>query len=215
MIAVIILLAYVFVVDFVMLVGIFPINIPVQCVFHAKSLPDGFTPLGMQWVVVIACILLYTGGCYIVRIQDLYVHQRRPEYVISWLLWKIRRHQDDASSHREAFAHRRALSRLQDLKDIQETSGLWRKYLESVHGYEGSFLASSIGIVFSISYGAGQVFYFREYAEIDRFGLDVNATTLDFGQLVPLLLLLLPCLAAGETYVGEWSCLTRPTRLCC
>ena len=67
-----------------------------------------------------------------------------------------------------------------------------------------TFLSELLTLTFGVTYGMVHVAVARESVPTAGFLGDPNA--MSFGQLVPLLLMALPILAAGEAYFGE-SCL--------
>ena len=68
--------------------------------------------------------------------------------------------------------------------------------------YLESFLWQIVWLIFGLSYGIAQVIKAR-WGIAPSLAPDVGK--MDFGQIVPLLLLLLPGLAAGEAYYGKFS----------
>ena len=67
-----------------------------------------------------------------------------------------------------------------------------------------TFLSELLTLTFGVTYGIAQVVVARE--NCPPAGLVGDQNAMGFGQLVPLLLMALPVLAAGEVYSGE-SCL--------
>ena len=66
-----------------------------------------------------------------------------------------------------------------------------------------SFLSQVLIIVFEIAYGFAQTMISR--SNMPRNGIEGDQNKMGFGQLVPLFLLLLPGLAIGELYFGEFD----------
>ena len=66
-----------------------------------------------------------------------------------------------------------------------------------------SFLSEILTLLFGVSYGISQVVTNRN--EIPHAGLSGDQNAITFGQLVPLFLIALPVLAAGEVYYGKCS----------
>ena len=64
-----------------------------------------------------------------------------------------------------------------------------------------SFLGNILGLIFGLSYGIARVVTSR--AATPSAGFYGNENEMGFGQLVPLLLIALPVLAAGEVYCGR------------
>jgi hypothetical protein len=67
--------------------------------------------------------------------------------------------------------------------------------------YCGSFLYHISGLFFAFSYGISQVATYRW--GIDGPSLQAGSNRVDFGQIVPLVLLVLPLLAAAEIFHGK------------
>jgi hypothetical protein len=67
--------------------------------------------------------------------------------------------------------------------------------------YLESFVWQIVWLIFGLSYGIAQLVNIRwQYTPSLAPGVGV----MDFGQIVPLLLLVLPGLAAGEAYYGKF-----------
>jgi hypothetical protein len=94
------------------------------------------------------------------------------------------------------------------------TASGWKKYsllfkatligcLELLHEasetYLNSFVWQIVWLIFGLSYGIAQIVQVRWY---NLPPLNGSTNHMDFGQIVPLLLLTLPALAAGEAYYG-------------
>ena len=56
------------------------------------------------------------------------------------------------------------------------------------------------GIAFSFSYGVSQIVFVRWIYGSGRTG---STSAIDFGQIIPLFLLVLPILAAAEIFYGK------------
>lgn len=175
--------------------------LPVQCLFEE---PLYFNPVYASRGGAAAYTLAMIGVTYLFRIQDLYVRQRSPLYFIKWLIWRRR---PIGSSYRQYFAEHTARRRFLAACKLAEAS--WIQRLG--YAYGGSFLASIAGIAFSFSYGVAQVVETRWKLSPTR--LPAEAGTMSFGQIMPLLLLCLPFLAAGESYYGESSTNTHFTQV--
>ncbi|KAN0107868.1 hypothetical protein V8E51_007610 [Hyaloscypha variabilis] len=105
-----------------------------------------------------------------------------------------------APDRAEVLAEVRASERLRSLKRIMKASAKskWTaKLLTSSYQYNGSFLASMSDTAFSISYGISQVIAYRWLDDGVPTG---NGAAIDFGQITPLFLLVLPILVAAEIY---------------
>ena len=64
-----------------------------------------------------------------------------------------------------------------------------------------SFLGEILTLLFGVTYGITSVVMSR--VQVPDVGLSAGQNSMSFGQLVPLLLMLLPCLAAGEVFFGK------------
>lgn len=105
-------------------------------------------------------------------------------------------------SRQEHFAARIAEQRVSKLLKATNATGYKQSFLRTIYRYEGSFLSTLPDVAFSYSYGLTQIVLYR-WVMAPQVTADSNR--MGFGQYVPLLLLLLPILAAGETYYGERS----------
>jgi hypothetical protein len=70
-----------------------------------------------------------------------------------------------------------------------------------LNDYSESFLSELPGILMNVSYGVTQVIMSRN----NKPPIQGSENTVDFGQIVPLFLLALPCLAALEVYMEGHS----------
>ena len=186
-------------------------TIPVQCFFSPSSVQinkrdniDALVALSVSSTVLTLLLLLYG---YVLRIRNLYGSPN----AIYWHIWKVGAriyrhrwlrlsHAEEKETFDEAMARFQASSRLRDLQRIREASGWKRWYLISSYRYDDSFLSSMSGVAFSFSYGISQVVLYRWTI---RPELSAGATSMDFGQITPLFLLVLPVFAAAEIYYGE------------
>jgi len=83
------------------------------------------------------------------------------------------------------------------------TKSKWKaKLLSSSYQYNASFLSSMPGVAFSFSYGISQVVAYRWLNQGVSIGIP---STIDFGQITPIFLLVLPILVAAEIYYGTAS----------
>lgn len=64
-----------------------------------------------------------------------------------------------------------------------------------------SFLGDLLSVIFGFTFGITTVIYSR--IDTPSVGLSGDENVMSFGQLVPLLLIALPILAAGEVYFGK------------
>lgn len=165
--------------------------LPVQCVFEEPlHYNNVYASSGGAAAYTLGVIAL----TYLFRIQDLYVRQRSPSYFIKWLIWRRR---PIGASYQQYFAEKKARQRFLAACKLAEAT--WMQKLGYTYG--NSFLASIAGIAFSYSYGLAQVVETRWKLIPERLPPDAGA--MSFGQIMPLLLLGLPFLAAGESYYGE------------
>lgn len=111
------------------------------------------------------------------------------------------------SQRRAKLLANRRYNALARMRKIQERTTLHSAFLKYVYQlqlstfhYNRAFLSTIPMISFSFSYGICQGVSF---AFIEAPDLTKEARELGFGQLMALLLLLLPCLAAGEVYGGK------------
>ena len=102
----------------------------------------------------------------------------------------------------ESSAKRKANFGLKFAKLFNSKSGKWlqQSWLTFV-AYCGSFLYHIGGLFFALSYGLSQVVVYRW--GIDGLSLQAGSNRVDFGQIVPLVLLVLPLLAAVEIFHGK------------
>lgn len=154
----------------------------------------------VAWVAV----LLLIWSNYITRIQDLYVKQKHPMYMVSALAGTFKRRDRTRLSHGQRFAELASGIQHRKIEKIKRSKGLTRTFHEAVYGYDGSFLSSMPGIFFCFAYGV--VWNINIYAVIPGASHRcLSHGEIGFGQIVPLLLLLLPIFAVGATYYGKTS----------
>lgn len=87
---------------------------------------------------------------------------------------------------------------------VKHRSAFRRRVVEIMYlnqEMQRSFLGEILTLLFGVSYGISQVITNRNQVPIAGLSGDQNA--MSFGQLVPLLLIALPMLAAGEVYFGK------------
>lgn len=194
-------------------------TVPVQCYFSPQPNPlakrDSLELItGILIASTTVTLMLVLSG-YIVRIRALYIRTETAVSLEGWLVWRlanllhltsrIRSNYDcglPKDANVEVAAECQSSLRLGDLKGIMEASAKskWKaKLRRSSYQYDDSFLSSISGIAFSFSYGIAQVVSYRW---VYGSGLTGNASAIDFGQITPLFLLVLPVLAAAEIYYG-------------
>ena len=196
-----------------------PGSLPVQCVF------ESFAPGGISFLNIIQLVLvvIYLGVSYMNRTRRLYTFD--PDWSVQdWIVELLARplitkndvrnlerivvtsstqsQAEQGATYRKLQHRRRWWKFCGDW--IKPRSALSRRWLEIVHlGQEmqRSFLSEILTLLFGVSYGIAQVITNRN--DIPTGGLSGDQNAMSFGQLVPLLLISLPVLAAGEVYFGE------------
>jgi hypothetical protein len=186
--------------------------VPIQCSFTQKANSPAYlyqSAIYIMSIVSTALTFYVLWGGYILRIGKLYDSTLAEKAIISYaqlLLPKsfmlkngIRR------DHSEVVAELRSSKRLDSLKRIMKATkkSKWQaKLLSSSYQYNTSFLSSMSGVAFSFSYGISQVVAYRWLNEGVSIGIP---STIDFGQITPIFLLVLPILVAAEIYYGTTS----------
>ena len=66
---------------------------------------------------------------------------------------------------------------------------------------QNAFLGDIMSLLFGVAYGIGSIIISR--IDVPTVGISGNQNLMNFGQLVPLFLMALPTLAAGEVYFGN------------
>ncbi|KAF2871605.1 hypothetical protein BDV95DRAFT_594689 [Massariosphaeria phaeospora] len=108
---------------------------------------------------------------------------------------------DELRARRKADNRARLLLRV----DTEQQRGhKWVLWLMAVRSYEGSFLHLAPSIAFMLSYGFGQLAFFR----FDTFLKVKVDSSMGFGQITAMILLVLPILAAAEIYYESKGRLT-------
>jgi hypothetical protein len=194
-------------------------TVPIQCFFSTNLIPN-FTanPILAMYLISTLLTLYILALGYADRIRALY-HSTAPDKLKSQLaaaeksprLFKIKSQiRPKAPDRAEVLAEVRSSERLRSLKRIMKASAKskWTaKLLTSSYQYNGSFLASMSDTAFSISYGISQVIAYRWLDDDAPTG---NGSAIDFGQITPLFLLVLPILVAAEVYYGTNSSSLTP-----
>ena len=167
---------------------------PAQCAFE-----NGFGALvPLSWAVTLMVVLKLAIG-YTLRIQDLYFHETHPSFFPMLLVMRWLHVHTDGLSHKELFTEIVSEQRLQHILAASKATGYKRAWNSLRLQYDESFLRSLPGIGFSFSYGLCQIVAYRwMFAP----ALTPESNIIGFGQIVPILLLLLPALAAGEALYG-------------
>lgn len=200
-------------------------SIPVQCLFDYPRL---FGTTGVDYIVLVVLVItiIFLLVNYSRRIQwSIRETNRRLSfsYFLAFGFWK--RYgigKDIASDNVDTFLERLAVHRgfserrklLESMK-MQDTElgslhpRLLYSYLYATSLHQGSFIATTTEIMFMISYGITQSisarWTSRGYGSTDHFRKVTvhHDRSMGFGQVTPLLLLILPLFAAAEIYYGE------------
>lgn len=196
----------------------------VQCVFHPEILPLVFSKLSFFDVLVNTIPLLIVVFGYYVRISELYWGHWIPPFAFKLLfrrkvpfLLKNFGGQDPAGYIRprllveDVLEARQASARARKLRNIARSrlqiSTDPSRRLKRLHLLargalllgSGSFFSSLSTIAFSLSYGIMKLIEFR-WTGVHR--LQKDAMSMGFGQIMAIFLLVLPPLAAVESYHG-------------
>ena len=203
-------------------------SLPVQCVFKSFA-PYGLDPLDILGltVVIIFLAVSYTNG--IRRLYTLDSDWSIQDYIVEVLARPFIKNNGvrnfehvvvasaPQSKAEQGVTYRRLQQRRRWWKFCRDwaklRSGRGRRNAEITYLYQemqNSFLSDILNLLFGVSYGISQVITNRFNNPSAGISGDQNAMT--FGQLVPLLLIALPVLAAGEVYFGEYSFLALLTR---
>jgi len=201
--------------------GALDLTVPVQCYISPQPNPTGNQgALGLSVTLIISttmtlCLLL---SGYVIRIRSLYDRSCTIETLVSFaghLAWSSTRRFNPKSQMQPNFvevtAEVQSTIRLKDLTKIIEISSKskWKsKVRSSSYQYDDSFISFMSGIAFSFSYGIIQVITYRW---LYGRGLNGKASAIDFGQITPLFLLVLPILAAAEIYYCTTTMADRET----
>jgi hypothetical protein len=179
---------------------ILELPVPIQCYFsQTASSPSNQGDFGTFYTMSIISIcltsyILWAG--HILRIGKLYDSSLAEKTILKN---GIRR------DRFEVVAEMRSSKRLDSLQRIMKatTKSKWKaKLLSSSYQYDASFLSSMSGVAFSFSYGISQVVAYRWFNQGVSIGIP---STIDFGQITPIFLLVLPILVAAEIYYGTAS----------
>ena len=199
-------------------------SLPVQCCFATNKdeflNDDGSTSLISDPFtgISLAVVILFLAISYTERIIRLY--SADPEWSIStWSFENIMDARAKWTGHRSryrrlerivvAFSREsradqgvmiRTINRHQRLAQVRNNSRL-RLLLVLSGELSRSFLNELLTLLFGVAYGITQVIVSRQDSPLA--GITGNQNTVGFGQLVPLLLLGLPMLAAGEVFSGK------------
>ena len=194
-------------------------SLPVQCVF------DTFAPQGLDFLNIINLTLVIIFLCvsYTNRICRLYTFQADwsvQDWIVEVLARPLIRKNDVRNLERVVVtsstlskAEQGAIyTKLQQRRRwwkycndwVPNRSAFFRRVVEVWYlnqEMQESFMSEILTLLFGVSYGISQVVTNRN--QVPDAGLSGDQNTMSFGQLVPLLLIALPVLAAGEVYFGK------------
>ena len=194
-------------------------SLPIQCVYNSFA-PYGLNPIAtfiLGWVIIFLC-LIYTN-----RIRRLYTLD--PDWSVQgWILELLTRpliRKRNVHNLEKIVVTSSALTRAEQgttYRKLQQRRRWWRycngwvKHRSAIsrrmaefwylnQEMQRSFLSEILTTLFGVGYGIAQVIATRN--SVPKAGLSGDQNSISFGQLVPLLLIALPLLAAGEIYYGE------------
>lgn len=190
--------------------------LPVKCMwlYFWPEMPDIIT---IFWLI---SVWIFLVSNYADKIGPLYTSD--PDWTAyNWLLKAVTRLSCKGnrarnfqaiivSSNLKSKAEKSAVhGRLRERRRWFQYCGIWngtafKRSVETMflfQEFQRSFLSEISFSLFSLAYGITQVFVYRN--SIPEAGLSDDQNTMSFGQLVPLLLLALPVLTAGELFFGE------------
>lgn len=194
-------------------------SLPMQCVFKT------FAPRGLNFLSIINLTLVIIFLCvsYANRTRRLYTFDPDwsfQDWIVEVLARPLIRKNDvrnlerivvttptlskaeQGATYRKLQQRRRWWKYCNDW--IMNRSAVSRRLIEIWYlnqEMQRSFLSEILTLLFGVSYGISQVVTNRN--QIPMAGLSGDQDDISFGQLVPLFLIALPVLAAGEIYYGE------------
>ena len=194
-------------------------SLPIQCVF------DSFAPNGIYFLnaINLALVTIFLCVSYANRIHRLYTFD--PDWSVQdWLVEVLARpfirkndvrnlerivvitptlsKAEQGATYRKLQQRRRWWKYCKDW--VMNRSSISRRMVEIWYlnqEMQRSFLSEILTLLFSVSYGISQMVTNRN--QVPLAGLSGDQDAISFGQLVPLFLIALPVLAAGEIYYGE------------
>lgn len=188
-------------------------TIPLQCTFYFfgdRGL-DERDPIYISDILSAALTLVLLTWQYLVRIHRSYTELDCRATIFERIMFKLRtRHyrstfrpsaREIAYMAEEAVCERRSYRRRQHLEQIRDSKGLRRHWLIAYRAsekYSRSFLSLGPMLTFMISFGFTQLYLGRWHSGVP---LEID-TSMGFGQITPLFLLVLPVLCAAEIYYG-------------
>lgn len=185
-------------------------QIPMQCYnFLSSDSDDGIGPLASVFVISYL-IVAYTSRLYKTFTSD-DGSMADPE----WLIWNVllRLFSRTSKSERHTVIEKairvcdtRRMIHIEEKLEALSTKHRFMKRLGLCIGaYSRSFLQLIAALLFFLSYGISGVVADRWL----NFSVDLEegSSTMEFGQIVPLVLLIIPMLAYAEVFYGEFALL--------
>jgi hypothetical protein len=176
-------------------------TLPMNCAYTYESdiaLGRSFSDAGGPLYILGILTQLVPG--YVRGIGQLYEKPGQRSHLDVVLSRMISRLRPGKLPFQEVLADVRAERRLSTLYSIATRQRVIRVVTIAMYGYNESFLSEFPGVIFSFTLGVCQLVSYRWVLAPP---LSSDARTMAFGQYVPLLLLLLPVLTAGEAYYGR------------
>lgn len=194
-------------------------SLPLQCVFNS------FPPDGFHTIINLAPVIIFLCVSYTNRTRRLYTFDSDwsvQDWIVEVLARPLIRNNDVRNLERivvtssilskaeQGATYRKLQQRRRWWKYcngwLTNRSAFSRRLIEMWYlnqEMQRSFLSEILTLLFGVSYGISQVVTNRN--QIPSAGLSGDQNAITFGQLVPLFLLTLPMLAAGEVYYGKCS----------
>ena len=187
-------------------------SLPVMCRWRSfwPDLPDAFSIVNLIFILVLIVITAANNiGCLYTSDSDW--------SVIDWLLGFFSEGVENlaiihvSSTRKSKVEKSAALTRLRQRQRWVRYCDRWREdedrwLVETVFLFtelQYSFLSEILRSLFGLVFGITQVFVSRY--NTPEYGLSGDQNTIGFGQLVPLLLLTLPMLTAGDLLFGGYN----------
>lgn len=181
-------------------------GVPMQCAHFLPTNPDaGIGPLAAVFVIMYLC----TG--YGSRLYKTFTSEDGSMMDPEWLIWNaiLMIFSKKSSQNRHATIEkainvcntRRTLLVEAKVEAISTKYRFFKRLGLCIGAYSRSFLQCIAALMFFLSYGISGVVADRwlDYS-VD---LEEGSSTMEFGQIVPLVLLILPLLAFAEIFYGE------------
>lgn len=194
------LLGYSLFLTILALIGLSP-ELPIQCCLSINASGNTNTGGSLSGVAVLPLLstvltLFILFSSYIVRIQTLFTRSENTTIAPDRLAFQLSRILN--SRVRRLRLDRTEINRI--IKESAAENQALSLQNEGSTSYNNSFLSRIPGIAFSFSYGTSQVVLYRWLMKPEFV---VDDSKMDFGQITPLLLLIIPVLAAAEIYYGR------------